>query len=122
MPGGGRFIISTTNPELEEPSAGEGDVALSGLYVIIQVADTGLGMPPEIANHAFEPILHSKDRGEGTGLGLSMVCGLRGSPAEEAGRWTIPTLYLACAWDGNRSAGHGSAFALARSGRNDPGR
>jgi signal transduction histidine kinase len=73
MPRGGRLTISTTSAKLEEPPAGEGDVALSGLYVIIQVADTGLGMPPEIAIHGFEPFFTTKDRGKGTRLGLTMV-------------------------------------------------
>lgn len=100
MPGGGRLTISTTNAELEEPSAGEGDVALSGPYVMIQVADTGVGMPPEIVNRAFEPFFTTKDIGKGTGLGLSMVYGFArqsGGMARivsEAGRGTVVNLYL----------------------------
>jgi signal transduction histidine kinase len=100
MPVGGSLTISTTNAELEEQSAGEGDVALSGPYVMIQVADTGVGMPPEIASRAFEPFFTTKDIGKGTGLGLSMVYGFARQSggmariSSEAGRGTVVTLYL----------------------------
>jgi signal transduction histidine kinase/CheY-like chemotaxis protein len=100
MPAGGRLTITTTNADLEEPFAGESDVALSGPYVMIQVADTGVGMPPEIANRAFEPFFTTKDIGKGTGLGLSMVYGFArqsGGMARiisEAAHGTVVILYL----------------------------
>jgi signal transduction histidine kinase/CheY-like chemotaxis protein len=100
MPGGGSLTISTVNAELAEQSAGEGDVALSGPYVMIQVADTGVGMPAEIASRAFEPFFTTKDMGKGTGLGLSMVYGFARQSggmariSSEAGRGTVVTLYL----------------------------
>jgi CheY-like chemotaxis protein len=42
---------------------------------MISVADTGVGMSPEVLAHVFEPFFTTKDVGKGTGLGLSQVYG-----------------------------------------------
>src|SRR5215217_8410898 len=41
--------------------------------VVIEIADTGLGMPPDVAARAFEPFYTTKDVGKGTGLGLDIA-------------------------------------------------
>jgi signal transduction histidine kinase len=41
--------------------------------VVIEVIDTGVGMPPHVAERAFEPFYTTKDAGQGTGLGLDIA-------------------------------------------------
>ena len=41
--------------------------------VVVEVADTGPGMPPEVAARAFEAFYTTKDVGQGTGLGLDIA-------------------------------------------------
>jgi signal transduction histidine kinase len=56
---------------------GTGTIRLStrgaGDDVVVEVADTGQGMPPEVAARAFEPFYTTKDVGKGTGLGLDIA-------------------------------------------------
>ena len=42
---------------------------------MVEVADTGAGMPPEVVERATEPFFTTKETGKGTGLGLSQVYG-----------------------------------------------
>lgn len=50
-------------------------VARAGDQAVIEVADTGAGMPPEVLAHAMEPFFTARADGTGTGLGLAMVYG-----------------------------------------------
>jgi signal transduction histidine kinase len=57
---------------------GEGTLTVSARpdeaagWVVVEIADTGPGMPPEVQAHAFEPFFTTKDVGKGTGLGLDI--------------------------------------------------
>jgi len=75
MPSGGALRIETANVAIE-PFDAEGEDALRpGDYVTVTVADSGSGMPPEVAARATEPFFTTKEVGRGTGLGLSQVYG-----------------------------------------------
>jgi two-component system cell cycle sensor histidine kinase/response regulator CckA len=71
-----------------------------GEYVLIEVEDTGVGMPPDVLAKIFEPFFTTKDVGKGTGLGLSTVYGIVKQtggyvlPESEVGKGTNFRIYL----------------------------
>jgi two-component system cell cycle sensor histidine kinase/response regulator CckA len=76
MPDGGKLEVRTGNigaadcaryPYKEMPAAD---------YVLVEVKDTGVGIPPELIEKIFEPFFSTKEVGKGTGLGLSTVYGI----------------------------------------------
>jgi PAS domain S-box-containing protein len=76
MPRGGRLTIRTRNAELGAAAAGDLWGAPPGEYVVLEVADNGIGMDEETKEHLFEPFFTTKPVGRGTGLGLSTVFGI----------------------------------------------
>jgi two-component system, cell cycle sensor histidine kinase and response regulator CckA len=76
MPRGGALTIRTDNVELgREQSMAHPDLQ-PGSYVMLEVTDSGTGMPPEVKNRIFEPYFTTKEAGIGTGLGLAIVLGV----------------------------------------------
>jgi signal transduction histidine kinase len=72
MPDGGTLTIRAANVAAGSPQL---DSACSSDYVMIEVSDTGCGMPESVRQRAFEPFFTTKPTGQGTGLGLSMAYG-----------------------------------------------
>ncbi len=75
MPAGGHLSITA---RAERVAAGQMQGLAPGDYVFIAITDTGCGMDEATLRRAAEPFFTTKDRGRGTGLGLSMVDGLVG--------------------------------------------
>jgi len=81
---GGTLTIKTENRTLEKDdklergmiSSSQGEDIEPGDYIVIEISDTGSGMPHDIMEQIFEPFFTTKEVGEGTGLGLSTVFGI----------------------------------------------
>jgi PAS domain S-box-containing protein len=100
MPDGGKLTIKASNVIFGKNHAqNESDDGIYS-YVMIEVVDTGTGIPASLKERVFDPFFTTKDVGKGTGLGLSMVYGFikqSGGKIEldsEEGRGTTFRVYL----------------------------
>jgi signal transduction histidine kinase len=106
MGGNGSLLIRASNAGGAGLTPGAAPAAVlppgvsPGEYVVIEVADTGKGMSPDVLQRAFEPFFTTKPVGQGTGLGLSMAYGfVKQSGGEivlssELGRGTSVRIFL----------------------------
>jgi PAS domain S-box-containing protein len=76
LPGGGRVSIRTGRASIVRGAESARLEIPPGDYALLVVSDTGSGMSAETAARAFEPFFSTKERGAGTGLGLSTVHGI----------------------------------------------
>jgi two-component system cell cycle sensor histidine kinase/response regulator CckA len=76
MPQGGTLRLKAENCVLDELAAMAIDDARSGAWIVIDVEDTGTGIPPDVLTRIWEPFFTTKETGKGTGLGLSTVRGI----------------------------------------------
>jgi len=100
MPDGGKLLVKTTNVTAEEATR----YAYTGMpaadYVLVEITDSGTGIPPDILDKIFEPFFTTKEVGKGTGLGLSTVYGIVKQtggfiyPESEVGKGTTFRIFL----------------------------
>jgi two-component system, cell cycle sensor histidine kinase and response regulator CckA len=76
MPEGGRLTLRTANVDAAENERSPHPGMPSGDYVLVEVADNGTGIAPEIIDKIFDPFFTTKEVNKGTGLGLSTVYGI----------------------------------------------
>ena len=94
MPNGGRIEVSARN------CSALADHELSGDFVRLDIADSGVGMSPDILVHAFEPFFTTKEVGCGSGLGLAQAHGFAKASggvariASTPGLGTLVSLFL----------------------------
>ena len=100
MPGGGTLTLRTRNiAAADVAELNYADLPHEDL-VMIEVADTGTGIAPDIMDKIFEPFFTTKEVGKGTGLGLAMVYGIVKQsggyihPESEVGKGTVFRIFL----------------------------
>ncbi len=98
MPQGGVLRLAARNEMVTEQSARNFPGATSGRFVVLEVRDTGTGIPPEVMGQIWQPFFTTKPEGKGTGLGLSTV---RGIVANHGGFLTVES-----------ELGHGASFCV----------
>lgn len=76
MPDGGMLALAAANVTLDASVVEHQPGATAGPHVVLQVSDTGTGIPPEILDKIYDPFFTTKPLGSGTGLGLSTVLGI----------------------------------------------
>jgi CheY-like chemotaxis protein len=114
----GVLTLSTRNESVAEDQIAD---LPPGDYVVICVADTGSGMPPEILARVLEPFFTTKEVGKGTGLGLPMVYGLAQQSGgtvtiqSTVGAGTTVELYLSRTTIAEQSASHEEEAAFPAS-------
>jgi len=116
MPIGGHLNITA---RADRVAAGQMPGLMPGDYVFIGITDTGCGMDEATLRRAAEPFFTTKDRGRGTGLGLSMVDGLVGQSGgamrigSRPGFGTTVELWLPASPAGEADREHPAAPSIA---------
>ena len=76
MPDGGRLRLRASNLDIDTNYSSMLPESKPGPHVLIEVSDSGRGIPPETLERIFDPFFTTKEVGKGTGLGLSTVHGI----------------------------------------------
>jgi PAS domain S-box-containing protein len=100
MPQGGKLTLQVRHFVADAHFTSRNPEARPVAYVLIEVTDSGHGIPPEIRDRIFEPFFTTKELGKGTGLGLSTTLSIVKSHGgfilvdSESGKGTTFQVYL----------------------------
>ena len=76
MPEGGIILFETKNVIIDDTALLPNNFSVSpGNFIMVDVTDSGSGIPEKIRDKIFEPFFTTKDSSKGTGLGLSLIYG-----------------------------------------------
>lgn len=75
--GVGKITIKTGHAVFDENHCARHIGAIPGKYVLLTVEDNGCGMTKDVQENVFEPFFTTKELGQGTGLGLATVYGIK---------------------------------------------
>lgn len=75
MPSGGSLEVHVGNATLTPPPVAPHGVDVGGPMICLSVRDTGVGIPTALLSKVLEPFFTTRDKGAGSGLGLSQVQG-----------------------------------------------
>lgn len=73
MPDGGVLSLRAENCLFDVDAAKGLEAGQPGAFLLLEIEDTGVGIPPDVLAHIWEPFYTTKAKGRGTGLGLSTV-------------------------------------------------
>ena len=97
---GGKLEISLSTSDIDKGKAAQLGGIKPGAYLELRIQDTGHGIPREYIDRIFDPYFTSKEKGEGTGLGLAVVHGIVSSHGgaisveSQIGKGTIFHIYF----------------------------
>lgn len=97
---GGRLEVELTEAEVSEEDSDPDQPIEPGSYLRLRITDTGIGMDETVRQRIFEPYFTTKRKGEGTGLGLSVVYGIvqshhgKVTVTSQTGQGSTFTVYL----------------------------
>ncbi len=100
LPDGGHLTLTLESLDLDDTKELPLPNMLPGSWIHLSIADTGVGIAPDIIDHIFDPFFTTKEIGDGTGLGLSQVHGIVGQHdgfidvSSELGQGTTFDIYL----------------------------
>lgn len=110
MPGGGHLTLTAGNCVIDAADAVKMPNGRPGNFLVIEVRDTGTGIPPAVLERIWEPFFTTKAADKGTGLGLSTVRSIvrqhdgfatvETSTSAKNGCGTVFTIYLPAVVDG----------------------
>ena len=96
--GAGELVVRTSRSDAAAARKDGFNHVEEGEYLLIEVSDNGVGIPPEMIDKIFQPFETTKEQGKGTGLGLATVYGI----VKQSGGYIYPV----------SKVGHGTTFKI----------